>query len=51
MLQKPTFVTHEFRDRLRVVPTLVPHLDHPRILNELPQQLLQILAIQTRVFE
>ncbi len=30
-------VAREFGDRFRLVPALVPHLDHSRILDELPQ--------------
>src|ERR1700690_1811349 len=44
-------VASEFGDRLRIIPALVPHLDHPRILDELPQQQFQIFAVQTRVLE
>src|SRR5580700_5203883 len=34
-----------------MVPTFVTHFDHPRIFDELAQQPLQILAVQTCVFE
>src|ERR1035438_7495417 len=42
---------HEFGDRFRLVPTLVAHFDHSRILDELPQQLLQVFAVQRGVLE
>jgi hypothetical protein len=44
-------VAHEFGDRFRIIPTLVAHLDHARILDELPQQLLQVFAVQNGVLE
>src|SRR5208282_1608394 len=39
-------VAHEFSNRLWLIPALMPHLDHARILDELPQQLLDILRFR-----
>src|SRR2546427_3720126 len=41
----------EPRDRLRIIPAVMTHLDHSWILAELPQQLLQVFPVQTGVFE
>ena len=44
-------LAHEFGERLGIVPTLVPHFDHARILDELAQQLLEVFTIQAGVLE
>src|ERR1700676_724133 len=44
-------VAHEFGDRLRIIPTLAPPFDPSRILDEMPQQLLQVFAVQTSILE
>src|SRR5580704_14452591 len=41
----------EFADRFRIVPTIVAHFDHARKFDELPQQVLQILAVERSVLE
>src|SRR4030088_3242129 len=44
---KTDVVAHEFGDRLRIIPALMPYFHHSRILDELPQPLLQVFAVQT----
>ena len=51
MLQKPTLWRMNSAMRFRLVPALMPHFDHARILDELPQQLLQVFAVQAGVLE
>src|SRR5947208_9955602 len=42
---------HKIGDSLRIVPAIVPDFHHAWILNELPRQVLQILAVERRVLE
>src|SRR5437762_9824141 len=42
---------HKIGDSLRIVPAIVPDFHHAWILNELPRQVLHILAVERRVLE
>src|SRR2546425_8652353 len=42
---------HKIGDSLLIVPAIMPDFDHARILNELPRQVLHILAVERRVLE
>src|ERR1700733_5057933 len=50
-VSEASVLEHEFTNGIGIIPTLVPHFDNPRILDELPQQLLQIFTVEARVLE